>query len=108
MITAAIEHHPVDQCFILEWQGQQARLEYHVRAATATTPGLVDFSHTYVPPEFRGQGLAEQLVQVGLRWAAQQNVQVQASCWYVAKVMRANAAAAVSDPADSGHHNSKG
>ena len=92
MTTAAIKHHPDEQCFLLEWQDQQARLDYQWRAATSTTPAQVNFHHTYVPPEFRGQGLAEQLVQEGLRWAAQQNLQVQASCWYVAKVIRANAA----------------
>ena len=108
MTTTAIKHHPDDHCFLLEWQGQQARLDYQYRAATATTPALVDFHHTYVPPEFRGQGLAEQLVQAGLCWAAQQNMPVLASCWYVAKVMRANAAIAVSDPVDSGNNKSKG
>jgi predicted GNAT family acetyltransferase len=100
MTTVAIKHQPDEQCFVLEWQGQQAHLDYQYRAATATTPAQVDFNHTYVPPEFRGQGFAEQLVQAGLRWAAQQNVQVQASCWYVAKVMRANA-----DVAASHQHN---
>jgi len=93
MTTNAIVHHPDDQCFILEWQGQQARLDYQMQGATAVQ---VDFYHTYVPPEFRGQGLAEQLVQAGLNWAAQQNLQVDASCWYVAKVMRANAEVAAS------------
>jgi len=87
MTTVAIAHHPDEQCFVLAWQGQHARLDYQW-----LTAAQVDFNHTYVPPEFRGQGLAEQLVQAGLRWAAQQNLQVHASCWYVAKVIRANAA----------------
>lgn len=102
MTTASIKHHPDEQCFLLEWQDQQARLDYQYRAATAATPAQVDFHHTYVPPEFRGQGLAEQLVQAGLRWAAQQNMQVQASCWYVAKVMRANADVAASHQDNQG------
>lgn len=91
MLNTVIEHHPIEQCFILEWQGQQARLEYQLLAATSTTVAVVDFTHTFVPPEFRGQGLAERLVQYGLSWAAGQKLQVQASCWYVAKVLRARA-----------------
>lgn len=97
MTTAVIIHHPDQQCFVLEWQGQQARLDYQLLTATQ-----VDFNHTYVPPELRGQGLAEQLVQAGLRWAAQQNLQVHASCWYVAKVIRANAAKALSQNNNQG------
>lgn len=91
MTTVAIIHHPDEQCFVLEWQGQQARLDYQYQAQSTTSQARVDFNHTFVPPEFRGQGLAAQLVQYGLRWAAQQNLQVLASCWYVAKVMRGNA-----------------
>ena len=99
MTTVAIVHHPDEHCFVLEWQGQQARLEYQIQGGREPQ---VDFHHTYVPPEFRGQGLAEQLVQAGLRWAAVQNLQVHASCWYVAKVIRANAAAAASQPLNQG------
>lgn len=97
MTKVAIVHHADEQCFVLEWQGQQARLDYQIHAGREPQ---VDFNHTYVPPEFRGQGLAEQLVQAGLRWAASQNLQVHASCWYVAKVICANATAAASQP----HH----
>jgi predicted GNAT family acetyltransferase len=88
MTTTDIVHVPEQQCFILEWQGQQARLDYQMQAATPTSMAAVDFTHTYVPPESRGQGLAERLVKYGLKWAAQQNLKVHASCWYVAKVMR--------------------
>ncbi|MFN6970452.1 MAG: GNAT family N-acetyltransferase [Rheinheimera sp.] len=89
MSTTAIQHHPELQCFILEWQGQQARLDYQLRVATASSSASVDFNHTFVPPEFRGRGLAQQLVEFGLQWAAEQHLQVSASCWYVDKVMRA-------------------
>ncbi len=103
MTTAVIIHHPDEQCFVLEWQGGVARLDYQIEAKSAASAAQVNFHHTYVPPEFRGQGLAEQLVQFGLRWAAQQNLQVLASCWYVAKVIRANAAAPAKHQAESGN-----
>lgn len=99
MTTNAIVHHPEEQCFLLAWQGQQARLDYQFMTEARTQ---VDFNHTYVPPEFRGQGLAEQLVQAGLSWAAQHNLQVHASCWYVAKVLRANAEVARTQPHNAG------
>jgi len=92
MSSGAVVHRPDEQCFVLERQDQQARLDYQLIEGATTQ---VDFHHTYVPVEFRGQGLAEQLVQAGLSWAAQQNFQVHASCWYVAKVQRANASAVV-------------
>ncbi|RVU40020.1 N-acetyltransferase [Rheinheimera riviphila] len=97
-------HHPDEQCFVLEWQGQQARLEYQYQAQSATSQARVDFNHTFVPPEFRGQGLAAQLVQFGLCWAGQQHLQVTASCWYVAKVMRDNAEKAAANQAGSANH----
>ena len=35
----------------------------------------------------RGKGLAEQLVEVGLAWANAEQLNVKASCWYVAKFL---------------------
>ncbi len=89
MSAVTIEHRPAEQCFIVELQGAQARLDYQLSAAMDHNyRGLVNFSHTFVPPELRGQGLAEQLVRTGLAWAGQQQLQIQASCWYVAKFLR--------------------
>lgn len=45
----------------------------------------VDFTHTFVPPELRGRGLAEALVRAGLAWAEGQKLRIAASCSYVAK-----------------------
>ncbi len=90
MKTVEVVHNPDQQRFVLAWQGQQAILDYHLFPATTTAAASVDFHHTYLPPELRGQGLAEPLVQFGLRWAAQQNLQIVASCWYVAKIISAD------------------
>jgi len=48
----------------------------------------VDFTRTWVPPAARGKGLAERLVREGLRWAKSEDLNIQASCWYVAKFLR--------------------
>jgi predicted GNAT family acetyltransferase len=45
--------------------------------------GLLDFTHTYVPPEHRGTGIAEQLVEHALEETVQRGYRFRASCWYV-------------------------
>lgn len=45
--------------------------------------GLVDFTHTYVPPEHRGRGIAEKLVEHALEETLQRGWRFHASCWYV-------------------------
>ena len=43
----------------------------------------VVFTHTGVPPAYRGQGLAAQLVEAGLAWARDQGLKVVPACSYV-------------------------
>lgn len=84
-----IEHHPESSCFTLQADGGEARLDYRLLDAEADKPASsVDFTYTYVPPEMRGQGLAEALARHGLAWAREQDYHIQASCWYVAKFLR--------------------
>ena len=45
----------------------------------------VMFTHTFVPPELRGRGVAEQLVRTALAWARQERRHVVPACSYVAK-----------------------
>lgn len=74
-----VQHLAAQQRFIIEHQGGEAVLAYRLNDQT------IDFYSTYVPPEFRGKGLAEKLVRTGLKWAKEQGYTIQASCWYVAK-----------------------
>lgn len=41
------------------------------------------FSHTYVPPELRGRGIAEELVRQALEDVRQRGYKVIPSCWFV-------------------------
>jgi len=41
------------------------------------------FSHTYVPPELRGRGIAEELVRQALDDVRQRGYKVIPSCWFV-------------------------
>jgi len=47
------------------------------------SPGRVVFTHTGVPPAYRGQGLAALLVEAGLQWARAEQLQVVPACSYV-------------------------
>ncbi|HDZ07985.1 GNAT family N-acetyltransferase [Pseudohongiella sp.] len=82
-----IEHHPQRHCFTVHTDGKESILQYRLLVADAGNPG-VDFTRTYVPEQLRGQGIAEALVRRGLSWAKAQNLQIQASCWYVQKFLR--------------------
>ena len=52
---------------------------------------LIDFTHTYVPPEQRGRGIAEKLVEHALEETLQRGYKFRASCWYVAGYARRHA-----------------
>jgi predicted GNAT family acetyltransferase len=49
---------------------------------------MIDFTHTYVPPEHRGRGIAEKLVEHALEETLQRGWRFHASCWYVAGYAR--------------------
>ena len=82
MTTPLIQHQSGQQRFILQLDGTEAVLDYQVN------DNRINFHHTFVPPAFRGKGLAEMLVRHGLAWASEQQYQISASCWYVQKFLR--------------------
>jgi len=45
----------------------------------------VVFTHTFVPPELRGRGVAEKLVRPALEWARAEKRHVVPACSYVAR-----------------------
>lgn len=80
--------HQVQQCrFIYQANGAEAQLEY--RLFQVEGQPAVDFYHTFVPPEFRGQGIAALLTTAALEWARQQQLKIYASCSYVARQLEA-------------------
>lgn len=86
-----IKHDSEKQTFFIGLGATSAVLEYRLLPALTGAEGGdepgVDFTRTYVPSEFRGQGHAEALVKHGLNWAKQQGLKVQASCWYVRRFL---------------------
>lgn len=81
MSTVTVQHQPEQQRFVLQLDGHQAVLDYQLNQNN------IDFNHTFVPPEFRGKGLAEKLVKAGLSWAEQQQYSIHASCSYVQRFL---------------------
>lgn len=75
-----VEHNVDKQCFQLSIGEAKAVVEYEL-----LPNGVVNFIHTFVPPSFRGKGVAEKLVGEALTWANAQGLHIRASCWYVAK-----------------------
>ncbi|MBZ9613341.1 GNAT family N-acetyltransferase [Rheinheimera maricola] len=82
MTEPLILHQAEQQRFVLQLAGAEAVLDYTVNSNN------INFHHTFVPPAFRGKGLAEKLVRHGLAWAKSQQYQLYASCSYVQKFLR--------------------
>jgi predicted GNAT family acetyltransferase len=82
MTVPLIQHQAEQQRFVLQLEGAEAVLDYSLSG------NCINFHHTFVPPAFRGKGLAEKLVRHGLAWAKSQQYQLSASCWYVQKFLR--------------------
>lgn len=78
-----VQHQVQQCCFIYQAKGAEAQLEY--RLFQVEGQPAVDFYHTFVPPEFRGQGIAALLTNAALEWARNQQLQIHASCSYVAR-----------------------
>lgn len=75
-------HQTTEQRFVVTKDGKDAVLAYSVKN------GEIDFYSTFVPPEFRGQGIAEKLVRTAIAWAKEQGYSLTASCWYAAKFLK--------------------
>jgi predicted GNAT family acetyltransferase len=50
--------------------------------------GEMTFTHTFVPPELRGRGIAEALVRTALEYAKAERLRVIPACSYVATFIR--------------------
>lgn len=61
--------------------GHEAVCEYG--PADSGTNGTLNFWHTYVPPELRGRGIADELVRQALEDVLARGLKVIPSCWFV-------------------------
>lgn len=82
-----VQHNEADQEFYADIPGSEAELAYSL-----PEDGIIDFQHTYVSENIRGQGVAEQLVKTGLEYARSKQWKVIATCAFVALFVRRHAA----------------
>jgi uncharacterized protein len=78
-MAVAIRHEPAARRFVADVDGATAYLSY--REVDERT---LDFDHTFVPPSFRGGGIASQLTQRALDYARERGSRVVPSCPFVA------------------------
>jgi uncharacterized protein len=80
METPAIGHD--DHRFTTSVEGHDAFLEYEREG------GVLAITHTVVPPEIGGRGIAAQLVEAALGFARAEGLKVEPRCSYAEAYMR--------------------
>jgi predicted GNAT family acetyltransferase len=73
----AVRHNAAEHRFEAEVDGKLAVADYEVQGERMI------FTHTFVPPELRGRGIAEKLVRVALEHARTERLRVVPACSYV-------------------------
>lgn len=76
-----IIHNEASHRFEASLDGRLAVAEYRINGER------ILFTHTEVPPEFRGKGIAEKLVLAGFAFARQNNLKIVPVCSYVVRVL---------------------
>ena len=79
-----VRHNTAAHRYEIDIDGHQAVAEYELDA------GRQVFTHTYVPTELRGKGLAEKLVRRALEDARSEGRKVVPACSYVAVFIERN------------------
>ncbi len=79
-----VQHNPTASRYEALVDGHLAVAEYQLDG------DRMIFTHTFVPPELRGRGLAEKLVRPALEWARTEKRRVVPACSYVATFIERN------------------
>jgi predicted GNAT family acetyltransferase len=80
-----VQHQMEENRFVIELPNDQSAQLLYTQTDHHNDPSsksVVDFYRTFVPDRFRGKGLAAMLVDEGLNWAENNDLQIEASCWY--------------------------
>ena len=70
-------HEPSRHRFVLHEEDGSAEITY-----TLSSDRIVTVTHTFVPPEWRGRGVAALLMRALLAWIEQENLRVRGQCSY--------------------------
>ena len=77
MTDVEVRHLPEQDRFEAVVDGQTAFLTYQ------RSPGRVAMTHTIVPPEIGGRGIAGRLTATAVDWARAQGLEIDPQCSYV-------------------------
>lgn len=77
-----IEHRPTEKRFVVELDGREGELTYR-----EIRPGVLDYNHTWIPPDLRGTGTGGKLVRHALDYARSAGYSVFPGCSFVARFM---------------------
>lgn len=75
----SVEHRPEESRFVAHLSGSEAELTYR-----KVNEHVLDYDHTYVPPELRGAGIGGRLVKEAMEYAREKGYKVRPSCPFVA------------------------
>lgn len=81
-MTLAIAHHRTAHCFESQVDGAHCELDYSLMA------GVMTITHTAVPAEVSGRGIAAALMQAALAAARAEGWKVVPACSYAAVWMQ--------------------
>lgn len=81
MSEIVVSENPALGRFEATLNGSLAVAEYRIEG------NRMIFTHTEVPPAFRGRGIAEQLVLAGFRAARERGLKIVPFCSYVAALL---------------------
>lgn len=81
---AQVTHNAIEQRYEMMVDGRLSVCEYEF------DDGRMVFTHTLVPPELRGRGIAEKLVRTALGDARSSGHKVVPACSYVAVFIQRN------------------
>ncbi|WP_157807276.1 GNAT family N-acetyltransferase [Hymenobacter chitinivorans] len=73
-----ITHNEEDQAFYATVHGYESELAYSLPSNT-----VIDFTHTFVDENLRGQGVGEALAVAGLQYAQAQQLRIKTSCAFM-------------------------
>jgi uncharacterized protein len=72
-----VRHNSQENRFEMEVDGRLSVADYQLRGTEMI------MTHTFVPPELRGRGIAEKLVRAALEYARTERLKVVPACSYV-------------------------
>jgi predicted GNAT family acetyltransferase len=78
-MAISVIHNEQEQSFYATVHGYEAELAY-----SKPTADTIDFNHTFVDENLRGQGVGEEMARTALQYARDQKLKVHTSCRFVA------------------------